>query len=92
MPNHSLTHGQRKTPHVALFVGSVVGYGLAALLYYSGAGVVGAALLSMSVFGAVIAYVMQTLAFVRPAIAYFGLIGRKRLVLSPEEEFAMKIS
>ncbi|AQA05091.1 hypothetical protein BVC93_24825 [Mycobacterium sp. MS1601] len=138
----SVTHGKRHTPHAGLIAGSVVGYGLAALLYYFGSGSVGAALLSMSVFGAVIAYVMQAVSFIilrrsmpdvdRPfvsrlgtpgaiiscilslvmgvalfwnpanragvvgiaiayllAILYFALVGRKRLVLSPEEQYAM---
>lgn len=139
----SLTHGRRKTPHVALIAGSAVGYGMALLLHYFGTGAVGAALLSMSVFGAVIAYVMQGISFIRLrttmphlsrpfrnplgtggavavcvlallmgvalfwnpenragvvaiaiayllAVIYFAAIGRKRLVLSPEEQFAIE--
>lgn len=138
----SITHGSRKTPHVALIVGSVVAYGMATLLYYFGSGTVGAALLSMSMFGAVIAYVMQGIAFIRLrkmmpnanrpfrsplgiagaviacalsvltgvalfwnpdnragvvgiaiayllAVIYFAVVGRNRLVLSPEEQFAI---
>jgi ethanolamine permease len=138
----SITHGKRKTPWVALLLGGVVGYGLAFLLDSQYEGTAGAALLSMAVFGAVISYFMQMLAFIRlrrkmpnierpyrspvgvfgagvaAAIAlialvalflndaylpgvygvaiwfvlgllYFGLSGRNKLVLSPEEEFAM---
>jgi ethanolamine permease len=138
----SVTDGKRRTPYAGLLAGSVVGYGLAALLYYFGGGSVGAALLSMSVFGAVIAYVMQAISFIRLrkimphverpfvsplgtpgavvtallsivmgvalfwnpanragvvgiaiayllAVLYFALVGRNRLVLSPEEQFAM---
>jgi ethanolamine permease len=138
----SVTHGKRQTPQVALVTGAVVGYGLAWLLYVSGSSSVGAALLTMAVFGAVISYVMQMIAFIllrrtlpnierpyvsrvgvpgaavagvialvslvslffnpdyRPgvvgvaiwfvlAICYFALAGRHKLVLSPEEEFAM---
>lgn len=143
----SLTHGKRQTPHVALIGGGVLGYGLAYLLYEAGnrnwlGGNLSAALLSMAVFGGVISYFMQMLAFVllrrklpdierpyrsplgvvgagvagiialvalaalfvrsdyRPgvvgvatwfllAIAYFALFGRHKLILSPEEEFAM---
>jgi ethanolamine permease len=143
----SLTHGKRKTPHVALLGGAVLGYGLAYLLYEATnrewlGGNVSAALLSMAVFGAVISYFMQMLAFIllrrkfpnierpyrsplgepgavvagiialvalaalfarsdyRPgvvgvaawfvlAIAYFAIAGRHRLILSPEEEFAL---
>jgi ethanolamine permease len=144
----SVTHGQRRTPWVALLLGGAVGYGLATLVYHVGFDEEGAttdvgdALLTMAVFGAVISYFMQMLSFVflrrrlpnirrpyrsplgevgaivagiialvslislyliesyRPGvigtaiwfvvgILYFGLSGRKRLVLSPEEEFAM---
>jgi ethanolamine permease len=143
----SLTHGKRKTPHVALLGGAVLGYGLAFLLYEAGnrewlGGNLSAALLSMAVFGGVISYFMQMLAFIllrrkmpdierpyrsplgvpgaavagivalvalaalfvrsdyRPgvfgvaawfllAIAYFAVVGRHKLILSPEEEFAL---
>jgi ethanolamine permease len=144
----SITHPTRNTPHVALIVGGVVGYGLALLIYFVGqsegqlAGKIVGALLYMAVFGAVISYFMQCLAFVllrrglpnierpyrspvgvpgaviagvialvalvslfmnddyRPGvygtavyfllgIAYFAIRGRHKLVLSPEEEFAM---
>ncbi len=138
----SITHGKRKTPWVALLLGAVVGYALAFLLDSQYEGTAGAALLSMAVFGAVISYFMQMLAFIRlrskmpnierpyrspvgvagAAVAgvialvalialflndaylpgvygvaiwfvlgllYFGLSGRNKLVLSPEEEFAL---
>jgi ethanolamine permease len=138
----SVTHGSRQTPHVALILGAVVGFIAAYILYEWGTGTVGAALLSMAVFGAVISYFLQCVSFVllrrnlpnmerpyrspvgewgaivagaialislvalfwnddyRPgvygvavfylvAIAYFAVAGRHRLVLSPEEEFAM---
>ena len=143
----SVTHGRRNTPYVALVLGAVIGYGLVFLLDQATkhnwlGGNLGAALLTMAVFGAVISYFMQTVSFVflrrrlpdverpyrspvgewgalvasaiafislislfwnsdyRPgvvgvaifyavAVAYFALIGRHRLVLSPEEEFAV---
>jgi ethanolamine permease len=143
----SLTHGRRNTPHVALIVGGIIGYGLVFLLDQAQThdwigGNLGAALLSMAVFGAVISYAMQTLSFIllrrrlpeierpyvspvgewgaaiasliavislvalfwnadyRPgvvavaifyaiAVTYFALVGRHKLVLSPEEEFAV---
>jgi len=138
----SVTHGTRQTPHVALLTGAVIGYVLALILEYSGSDSVGAALLTMAVFGAVISYVMQMVSFVllrrrrpnierpyrsplgewgaivagviaavslvslffnadyRPgvvgvavwfalAILYFAVAGRHKLILSPEEEFAM---
>src|ERR687892_1312161 len=144
----SVTHGTRKSPHVALIAGAVVGYILAYVIYWFGqregetaASVVGA-LLYMAVFGAVISYFMQCLAFImlrrrlpnieRPyrspvgvpgaviagaialvclvslflnpdyfpgvvgtavyfvlGLVYFAIAGRHKLVLSPEEEFAM---
>jgi ethanolamine permease len=137
----SVTHGTRNTPHIALVLGAVIGWIAAYILYKWGTGTVGAALLSMAVFGAVISYFMQSVSFVllrrklpeierpyrspvgewgailagvialislvalfwnddyRPgvygvalfyvvAIAYFAAMGRHRLVLSPEEEFA----
>ncbi len=64
----SVTHGARRTPHVALVAGAVLGYLVCLALEYGEAlfgGVpVGAVLLNMAVFGAVIAYVMQMAAYV----------------------------
>ncbi len=141
----SVTHGQRKTPWVALVVGAAAGYGVLLLLHAvdpTGSGAFGGVILNMAVFGAVIAYAMQMAAFLilrrrfphiqRPyrsplgsagawtalvislvtlvllfanpdfspgvtgvaiwfvaGLVYFGLIGRHRLVLSPEEAFAL---
>jgi ethanolamine permease len=144
----SVTHGERRTPHVALILGAVVGYALAYMIYkfgYDDAGAttgLGAALLTMAVFGAVISYAMQCLSFImlrrnlpnieRPyrspigtggaavagviaiialislflirdyrfgvigtaiwfvlGLIFFAVSGRNRLVLSPEEEFAL---
>ena len=66
----SVTLPNRKTPHVALIAGAVVGYCSALLIAFGddwfGANVpVGAVLLNMAVFGAIIAYIMQMIAFVR---------------------------
>jgi ethanolamine permease len=138
----SITHGTRQTPWAALLIGAVVGWIAAYVIYKNSDTEVGAALLYMAVFGAVISYLMQCLSFVllrrkypnierpfrspfgeagaivagviaaaalvailinddyRPgvygvllfyliAMAYFAIAGRHRLVLSPEEEFAM---
>ncbi len=64
----SLTHPKTKTPHIALVVGAVVGFVVALLIEYGGQLFgdvpVGAVLLNMAVFGAVIAYVMQMIAYV----------------------------
>ena len=144
----SITHPTRHTPYVALIAGAVVGYILALVIYFLGqsenalAGKIVGALLYMAVFGAVISYFMQCLAFIMlrrrlpnierpyrspvgvwgaaiaavialvalvslflnpdyfPGVAgtavyfligllYFAVAGRHRLVLSPEEEFAL---
>lgn len=144
----SVTLPNRKTPYAALITGAVIGYCVALLIEFGddwfGADVpVGAVLLNMAVFGAVIAYLMQMISFVRlrarfPALErpyvsplgnagaivagaiaaatlvflflnpdyrtglygcaawfaigllYFAAIGRKKLVYSPEEDFAIR--
>jgi ethanolamine permease len=146
----SVTHGERKTPHVALIAGAVVGFILAYVIYWFGqregdlASKVVGALLNMAVFAAVISYAMQCLSFVllrkrlpnieRPfrsplgipgalialaislvtlaslfasdpayrnvaigaalwyvlGLVYFAVWGRRRLVKSPEESFALR--
>jgi ethanolamine permease len=138
----SVTHGKRQTPYVALVLGGVLGWIAAYVIYKNSSSQVGASLLYMAVFGAVISYFMQCVSFIllrrrlpeierpyrspvgewgaavagvialmslgailynadyRPgvygvaivyvvAVAYFAVAGRHRLVLSPEEEFAM---
>lgn len=147
-PALSLTHGTRKTPHVAMVAGSLVALAVMFVLWTTlgaerGAAVIGGTLLNMAVFGAMFSYIMQALSFIllrqrrpdiaRPyrsplgvpgavltiaialvtlyfqlsdpvyrggvlwvalwfavGIAYFALVGRKRLILSPEEEFAQR--
>ncbi|MGH7538679.1 MAG: ethanolamine permease [Gemmatimonadales bacterium] len=70
----SLTHHTRKTPWVALVSGSVMGYVVALVILQAGMSTaVGATLLNMAVFGAVISYGLQTLSFIllrirRPSI------------------------
>ncbi|MFP6597301.1 MAG: ethanolamine permease [Candidatus Hydrogenedentota bacterium] len=85
----SLTHPTRKTPHVALIIGAVIGYIVALLIHYSnrifGDVPVGGVLLNMAVFGAVIAYIMQMASFVllrknlpdieRPYVSPLGTAG-----------------
>ncbi|MGQ0656911.1 MAG: amino acid permease [Chromatiales bacterium] len=143
----SITHGRHKVPHVALITGAVMGFVLMLVIYYwkgaeSGA-IIGGTLLNMAVFGAMISYFMQALAYIllknnfpnieRPyvsplgrigalvtliiaavtlymqlqdpvyrqavigtaiwyscGIMYFAVYGRKTLVYSPEEDFAVK--
>lgn len=143
----SITHGVRKTPHVALVTGSVLGFAVMIVVWYgfgseAGGAVIGGTLLNMAVFGAMISYIFQAVSFIRLrmvmphiprpyrsplgiggaaftiviasvtlfyqlqdpvyrigvygaacwyvlGIIYFALIGRHKLVLSPEEEFAV---
>jgi ethanolamine permease len=61
----SLTHPTRKTPHVALITGSLMGWVVAYVIYSAGQeSPVGAVLLNMAVFGAVISYALQMLSFI----------------------------
>ena len=82
----SVTHGTRKTPHVALVAGAVLGYLVALGIYLLPQdSPVGAVLLNMAVFGALISYIMQLLAFVllrirlplieRPFVSPVGVPG-----------------
>lgn len=139
----SPTHDDRKTPHIALIVGALVGYVAALVIWLVPSdSAVGAMLLNMAVFGGVISYIMQCLSFLKlrrdypdldrpykapfgvpggvigliiaivtlvalflnPAyrlgvfgaalwfiggIIYFAVIGRHRMVRSPEEDVAL---
>lgn len=144
----SVTHGTRKTPHVAMIGGSLVALAVMFALWFglgaeNGGKIIGGVLLNMAVFGAMFSYFMQALAFIllrikRPNIArpykspfgivgaaltmiiavvtlyvqvtgdaayrqgvvyvavwfvlcilYFLFVGRHKLILSPEEEFAL---
>jgi ethanolamine permease len=61
----SLTSERFKTPYVGLILGGVVGFIMAVILDQFGSGVVGAALLNMAVFGAVISYTFVMLSYVK---------------------------
>jgi ethanolamine permease len=78
--------GDRKTPKVALVVGALLGYGVAFAIHVLGpTHPVGAVLLNMAVFGAVIAYALQMVSFIllrlrfpkleRPYVSPFGITG-----------------
>ena len=82
----SVTHQRRQTPMRALVCGSVVGYLAALAIHLAGQkSSVGAVLLNMAVFGAVIAYVLQMASFIalrlrfprmtRPYRSPLGLFG-----------------
>jgi ethanolamine permease len=143
----SITHGSRKTPHIALFTGAAIGFAVITTVWFTlgaenAGSTIGATLLNMAVFGAMISYALQGISFIllrrnmphieRPyrsplgipgaaltviiavvtlyfqlqdasyrvgvyaslawyvaGILYFAFIGRHKLVLSPEEEFAI---
>jgi ethanolamine permease len=53
------------TPHIALIVGGVVGFVVALILDLFGTGIVGAALLNMAVFGAVISYAAVMFSYIK---------------------------
>lgn len=147
LPFMSITHGKRKTPHVALFTGTIIGLAVLFAIWFTrggaeGGAIIGGTLLNMAVFGAMISYAFQGLSFIllrvrmplipRPyrsplgipgavltiaialwtlyyqlqdpayvkgvyaaliwyvaGLVYFAFIGRHRLVLSPEEQFAL---
>jgi ethanolamine permease len=60
----SLTHRTRKTPHRALIAGALVGYAAALVVRYAPASrTVDAVLLNISVFAAVLSYIVQMAAF-----------------------------
>jgi len=82
----SVTHGKRQTPHRALIVGAVLGYAVALTIHGLGSDhPVGAVLLNMAVFGAVISYGLQMTSYlllrskypniVRPYRSPFGRAG-----------------
>ncbi|OCP17921.1 MULTISPECIES: amino acid permease [unclassified Ensifer] len=144
----SVTHGKHKTPNTALAAGSLVGFLVMLVVWFTQGGeeagsFIGGVLLNMAVFGAMFSYLLQGLTFIqlrrafpnieRPyrspfgvpgavitviialitiffqftdplyqkgiigvaiwyalAVVYFAAYGRKTLVYSPEEEFAVR--
>jgi ethanolamine permease len=61
----SRTHPTRQTPHLALVTGAVMGYAVALLIHVLGSEhPVGAVLLNLAVFGAVLSYVLQMASFI----------------------------
>jgi ethanolamine permease len=144
----SITHGTRKTPHIAMMAGCTLGLlVIMAVWFLAGenrGSVIGFTQLNMAVFGAMLSYIAQGVSFIllrrnqpnieRPFvnplgipgaaltviiglvtiyfqltgdaayragiigvavwfavfIAYFAMVGRHKLILSPEEEFALE--
>jgi len=82
----SVTHPTRRTPHVALITGAMMGFVVLMLLFWLGdQGTFGGIILNMAVFGAVIAYAIQMWAFLslrarfphlaRPFVSPLGRFG-----------------
>ena len=82
----SVTHGTRETPHRALLAGSALGFAVALAIHLTPQGSpVGAVLLNMAVFGAVLAYILQMASFIllrvrfpkmkRPYVSPVGIPG-----------------
>ena len=86
----SVTHGERKTPHVALIAGAVLGLLVMLIIWFSvgaeaGASIIGGTLLNMAVAGAMLAYFMQGMSYIvlkkkfpdlhRPYNSPFGIAG-----------------
>ncbi len=77
--------GKNKTPWVALILGGAIGFICAVIIDRSGSGGVGAALLNMAVFGAVISYTLVMISFIklrltrpdleRPYVSPLGIPG-----------------
>lgn len=81
----SVTGKSTHTPHRALILGAVVGYLIAILIDQFGDSVVGASLLTMAVFGAVISYALVMISYIqlyrsrpqlkRPYVSPLGVPG-----------------
>lgn len=82
----SVTHRTRQTPHRALLAGSALGFAVALAIHLMPQGSpVGAILLNMAVFGAVLAYILQMASFIllrvrfprmpRPYVSPIGIPG-----------------
>ncbi|PHS24283.1 MAG: ethanolamine permease [Robiginitomaculum sp.] len=64
----SITHGSRKTPHVAMIFGAAIGLTVMMLVWTlagakEGESIIGGTLLNMAVFGAMFSYVLQAISF-----------------------------
>src|SRR5690606_25738956 len=70
----SLTHRKYKTPYVALLTGAVLGCSAALRIHCLGPDrPVGAVLVNMAVFGAVLSYVLQMASFIAPRVRFPNL-------------------
>jgi ethanolamine permease len=62
--------GRNQTPARALILGGIIGFLCAVMIDVSGGGAVGAALLNMSVFGAVISYALVMFSYIKLKISH----------------------
>ena len=65
----SLTHGERKTPHIAMLAGAMLGIAVMLCVWFlvgveRGTAIIGGTLLNMAVFGAMFSYIMQAASFI----------------------------
>ena len=86
----SVTHGEHKTPNIALVAGAAVGLAVMLVVWFAMGGeragaFIGGVLLNMAVFGAMFSYLLQGLTFIRlrrrfptierPYRSPFGVLG-----------------
>ena len=92
----SVTHGEHKTPNVALMAGGVLGLAVMLVVWFTMGGeaagsFIGGTLLNMAVFGAMFSYLLQGLTFIqlrrrfpnieRPYRSPFGVVGAALTVI-----------
>ncbi len=92
----SITHGERKTPHVALIAGGLLGLAVLLIIWSvagaeRGSAFIGGTLLNMAVFGAMLSYLLQALSFImlrrklpnipRPYVSPLGIPGAVATIL-----------
>jgi ethanolamine permease len=92
----SVTHGEHKTPNVALYTGAIVGFVVMLVIWFvepsaTAVNTIGGTLLNMAVFGAMFSYMMQGLTFLklrrsypnmeRPYKSPFGTLGASLTVI-----------
>ena len=92
----SVTHGEHKTPNVALVAGAAVGLAVMLVVWFAMGGeragsFIGGVLLNMAVFGAMFSYLLQGLTFIRlrrrfpnierPYRSPFGVVGAALTVI-----------
>jgi len=69
LPFMSITHGKHRVPHMALYTGTLMGFGVMLIVWFvagaeKGGALIGGTLLNMAVFGAMISYAMQGVSFI----------------------------